>query len=214
MNPQTGQAAHQRYGYLEQSKVTVSRKNENMVFRTVPGAQARQHFEIPQETATCAALGQQPWQRPYPMILDSFGGPILYFRADSAGLQAVDNTPDDPQAQGTGRGVYHFRDNSDLLNETAHLVRLNARGEHNPLDIEGTTFPYPPNNVFQVPAAFATLGRDHRFAAYVRNKNANSSVAPQKKDSYLLISAGEDGIFGTADDIANFDHNGAELQHP
>jgi len=33
-------------------------------------------------------------------------------------------------------------------------------------------------------------------------------LEPARADSYLLISAGADGRYGTADDIANFEHNG------
>ena len=52
------------------------------------------------------------------------------------------------------------------------------------------------------------------FWAYVRNKDIQTKVAPHNPDTFLLISAGPDGIFGTSDDIANFDHNGAELSEP
>ncbi|MFC1763773.1 hypothetical protein ACFL6U_17070, partial [Planctomycetota bacterium] len=30
---------------------------------------------------------------------------------------------------------------------------------------------------------------------------------PQRRDSYILISAGWDGLYGTRDDVTNFDQN-------
>lgn len=203
-----------RFGpYIDQSKVKLSRRNDNQNVQDPPQS-IRQHFEIEAETKAAEALGRLPARRMYPMFLDSFGGPILYFRADVAGVQAVDNSPNDSQAQGSGLGKYHFRDNSELLNDNAQPLVLSANNKHHNLDDDGN-FPYPPNNAFDMSNqnAVRNMGRTNRFAAYVRNKNSTSILTAQRADSYLLISAGRDGLFGTGDDITNFEHNGGELIH-
>ena len=45
---------------------------------------------------------------------------------------------------------------------------------------------------------FATGGENPPGTARVR-------VVPFRKDSFLLISAGQDGVYGTKDDVTNFD---------
>jgi type II secretory pathway pseudopilin PulG len=206
-----------RVNFIDQSKVKVSKRNDNVNFRQVAGSPGRQHFEIEQETKTAEALGQQPWQRPYPMFLDAFGGPILYFRSDPAGIQAVDYSPDDTQAQGSGRGRLHFRDNSTLLRDQDQRLMLSPKNEHHTLDVENAPQEMYPNATNSYDMSNQTfvrnLPRDFRFAAYTRNKNSATTLTPQKVDSYLLMSAGPDGIYGTGDDITNFEHNGAELIH-
>lgn len=219
LNPQTRVPSRPRYGpYIDLSKVKASQRNDSMNVRRVAGTNLTHHFAIDRETQTADTLGRQPWQRLTPMFLDAFGGPILYFRADPAGIQGVDDSPNDIPSRiaETGRGKYHYRDNSDLLLDNRQPLLLNPNGQHHRLDYEGGSFPYPNNNnVFDMnnPNLVRNLGRDYRFAAYVRNKNTTATLAAQKPDSYLLISSGEDGLFGTADDIANFDHNGADLIH-
>jgi prepilin-type N-terminal cleavage/methylation domain-containing protein len=162
-------------------------------------------FEIPAETEAGEASASTPFPRHYPMFLDEFGGPILYFRADPAGRAIADLRPGD---SGEPRGIFHWVDNSQLLDTEdpdAAPLKLTPQGEHRLL------FDYPAP---LVPADIdlTDTSRQDNFAAYIRNKSIEAKVTPYKPDSFLLISAGPDGIFGSADDIVNnFDHNGAEL---
>ena len=41
------------------------------------------------------------------------------------------------------------------------------------------------------------------FTHVLRNRSVIAAPRPHRDDSYLLLSAGPDGIFGTPDDIAN-----------
>jgi hypothetical protein len=43
-----------------------------------------------------------------------------------------------------------------------------------------------------------------RFYLNTQDHQSPSSPQPYRSDSYILISAGEDGLYGTADDICNF----------
>jgi hypothetical protein len=82
--------------------------------------------------------------------------------------------------------VYHVRDNADLvfIKEMSDRARKGTApaGTWNPLDT-GTTF--------------------YDLISDPRATTANFAV-PHKPDSYILISAGADGFYGTADDICNF----------
>ena len=190
----------QRYGpYVDLAKVAVTNWNPQAQTSGRPGS-----FEIPAEAAAGEALNQPPWKRGYPMFLDEFGGPILYWRADPAGLCAADDFPTDAQAAGTSRGIYHFADNTPLLYGN-HRLTLRANNK-------------PQRLIFgQYPVALLPDNLDpslNPFAAYIRNKAIEAKVTPYETDGYLLISAGPDGVYGTADDIDNFEHNGAELVEP
>ena len=52
------------------------------------------------------------------------------------------------------------------------------------------------------------LGRDNNqyefFYDYIRDPKISARVWPYRPDSYILISAGADGLYGTGDDIRNF----------
>ncbi len=194
--------------FIDLSKVTVTKWNPNA--QIVGGGMGS--FEIPVEDEATEALGGQPERRNYPMFLDEFGGPLLYWRADPAGLKVADRSPTDDDVSGTNRnrrGVYHFRDNDDLLNcldSNKHPLQLSAGNNVHRLDF-GYPAPY-------IPADIDPETQGQNFPLYIRNKSIEAKVASQKTDSYMLISAGPDGIYGTADDVANFDHNGAELTNP
>ena len=44
-----------------------------------------------------------------------------------------------------------------------------------------------------------------KFEKMIVNENIQSIKRPYRADSYILLSAGKDGDFGTADDVFNFD---------
>ena len=114
------------------------------------------------------------------------GTPILYYRANPASRLFDPANPDD--------SIYNARDNAPLIN----LRRLadwakpqDARRRHwfEP-DYKDSGFEF--------------------FYEYIRDPKveARPSVGgygwPYRPDSYLLISAGADGLYGTDDDIKNF----------
>ena len=179
-------------------------------------------FEIPREIEARESSGQDAShfpRRDYPMFLDAFGGPILYWRADPSGIQACDDSPNNigisPEER-TSLGIYHFRDSGSLLiqpnnqqggrQEQLVLNPRNANKTHRLRWVAPEAMP-----IGGGPAPDEQLDG---FWAYIRNKAIQTRVAPFRPDSFLLISAGVDGTFGTADDIANFDHNASELTDP
>ncbi len=113
------------------------------------------------------------------------GMPILYYRADTAKtLHDIDN-PDNLQ------NIYDYHDNQELL-------RLGKPFDPPPTGGQHKLFADPDN-----PAP------GHRFYKNITNDKmlATTMVAvrPYREDTYILISAGYDGEYGTPDDICNFD---------
>ena len=110
------------------------------------------------------------------------GMPILYYRANTANIRHNVDTPDDPQ------NIYNFRDNQALL----------TLGQ--PWDIGS-----------QGNAGTHALLNPTRFYMNTRNEKVLTTSRPYRSDTFILISAGWDGEYGTPDDICNFDWRYVEL---
>jgi len=74
--------------------------------------------------------------------------------------------------------IYDYRDNHALL----ALGVPGKPGQKHPL--------------YENPKIFYEMSRNYRFTE--TNK-------PQRADTYILLSAGQDGLYGTKDDFTNFD---------
>jgi len=103
------------------------------------------------------------------------GMPVLYYRADTSRMSHDVNTP------GNTDNIYNYLDNHDFLS-----LGLPPDGSTvHPLYQRGSD---PVGQVF-----------------YENILDASSPIPrPHNKDSYILISAGWDGIYGTRDDVYNF----------
>ncbi|MBN1804284.1 MAG: hypothetical protein JW837_03445 [Sedimentisphaerales bacterium] len=75
--------------------------------------------------------------------------------------------------------IYKATDNDALVN-----VKQAADGKEHPLALPGGAYQY--------------------FYNYILNPQITAIPWPYRPDSYILISAGEDGLYGTGDDIRNF----------
>lgn len=104
------------------------------------------------------------------------GMPILYYKADSSKLVHDVNDPTNPN------NIYNYLDNHAFLN----------------LGLPWDTTKKPP--LYQ-----GTVGLPGQvFYEKTLDKSALPIQRPHNKDSYILISAGWDGIYGTRDDVYNF----------
>ena len=107
------------------------------------------------------------------------GSPILYYKADtsSRNFPEIDDSTDNPDAMVS---IYNSIDNEELL-------MLNSVKE-------------------ALPHKFNETPGDGRKLFYnaITNPKITSVARPYNQDSYILISAGKDGIYGTSDDIFNF----------
>lgn len=106
------------------------------------------------------------------------GTPILYYRADTSSKILED--------------IYNAHDNSPLA-ALGKVTKSGASGEDHPYE-----FWEPDFGGFY---AFDSEGgiKDSKITAAM-----NPAGWPHRPDSYILISAGEDGSYGTRDDIRNF----------
>lgn len=106
------------------------------------------------------------------------GTPILYYRANTSSKSLIPSgSPANYQDQ-----IYNPRDNFPLIN-LGRLADWNkssaARRKH---ILEDFNF----------------------FYEYIRDPKITARPWPYRPDSYILISAGPDGEYGTGDDICNF----------
>lgn len=148
-------------------------------------------------------------------FLDAFGQPVLYYRANPAGVRMTDFN------QFGGRGgvpvIYNEQDNAHITGsmDTSFLGMDFGAG---PLGSDyGDCFHYLAN-VGEMPDGPSDTDHDCQpggrksFAHTIYDPNATIGTAagiarPHRPDSYLLISAGPDGIYGSSDDVANFKVN-------
>ncbi len=105
------------------------------------------------------------------------GLPVLYYRADPS-AKIIEE-------------IYSSRDNDNLVYAKEQTDRLN-RG----------TPPARPGSARWNPL----FGVSDLFYEYITDWRASTTTfpVPHKPDSYILISAGNDGFYGTDDDITNF----------
>lgn len=108
------------------------------------------------------------------------GTPILYFRADPSAFntELIPTTTMPNHA----RNIYNYMDNYWLMQ-----LKSVANGENHPLWI-------------------STAAGD-KFYGFIGDPLIPNLTRPVRPDSFLLISAGSDGLYGTKDDICNFDPN-------
>lgn len=190
-----GDPVYPRYGpYVDQSKV-----------ETTSFVNVALGFAVPAEIEAREKIGGGVPQRTFPMYLDARGYPVLYWRADPAGKAVADRVA----VGGAQRGRYHWFDNGGLLTDEEmsggdpdganYALVLNQGGLGHALEWNGA-MPATPNPNTPLPLGY--------FQAYIQDQNVTARFEPQRSDSYLLISPGRDGRYGTADDITNFQHHG------
>ncbi len=170
--------AYPRFGpYLQMDKIRVTTNKA--------AGNANATFPVPNDQTAGAV-------RDYPMFLDSFDQPILYWRADGAGAVMADPN----HAAGVNRGIYHWDDNRDLL-VGANALDFGGGSSGQPnaghqLDwFNGTFDPNSPSQKYD------------NFQGFIIDQAIKAKPTPKRPSDYILISAGPDGRYGTADDVCN-----------
>ena len=114
---------------------------------------------------------------------EKIGMPILYYKADTSNkwhyYDADDNIVE-PEVRDNRGNIYNYYDNQEL-------VALGDPGEPAGGDSQHE------------------LSEIERFYKNTRNHKIVRPSRPFREDSFILISAGFDSEYGTADDICNFD---------
>ena len=115
------------------------------------------------------------------------GMPILYYKANTANFNHNIANPDDPG------NIYSYWDNQSLLT-------LGKPWESGILDSS-------PHRL-----AIENGQAGVRFYMNTKNHRVTTATRPHRADTFILISAGYDGEYGTPDDICNYEWKYRELQ--
>ena len=114
------------------------------------------------------------------------GMPILYYKANTANTRHNVTAPNDPQ------NIYNYLDNQALL----------MLGK-----------PWDQGATASIPHRLAVENGQQGVRFYLNTKNDKVTTAsrPFRADTFILISAGYDGEYGTPDDICNYEWKYREL---
>ena len=104
------------------------------------------------------------------------GAPILYYRANTSSKSI-----EDPYME---KRIYNGYDNQILINLVIDEKNLTPEQRNNTLANATNRFKF--------------------FYNYIRDPKVAAIPWPYRPDSYILILAGADGLYGTSDDICNF----------
>jgi len=144
----------------------------------------------PGNEATTATRGQY-------LFADAWGRPILYYKANKAARNML-GTEDQS-------GVYWQEDNGLITGSTGGTRNFDG------IDFGAGTI--PGKDYYHAIAVVEPVGPtsiltedtfDNTFARYIWNADIKAKPEPVRKDSYLLISAGKDGVYGNSDDVTNW----------
>lgn len=159
-----------------------------------------------------------------PMFVDGFGNPILYYAAN-VGTEAPLTVRTPAAGQNFVVGRYDQQDNAHFTgSETANKngrfpVDLTiGSGTDDGWDFGGqgqsAGFKHPLGKYGYNPAQPTTWPQSGTFAANICDRNIFDSTSrdngvtgklwPHKADSFVLVSAGKNGLYGDADDVRNF----------
>ena len=125
------------------------------------------------------------------------GSPILYYRANTAYKTIYPTEP-------INNRIYNYTDNKALL-DLGKLTPTGAVGKPHPLGFAvGTDYPVFYGDKYTFSAADAVTYGTSTGYGIKDPKIPPPNAWPYRPDSYILISAGADGLYGTADDIHNY----------
>jgi len=138
------------------------------------------------------------------VFVDAWDHPILYYKASPSSILMLSNA----SAAAGARGIYSQEDNSIITGSDSSLA--SDRGlDFGPGAINGgyheirlSKAPLATDTVDSVASTGANF--DHSFARFIIDPTVKTRPTPVQKDSYLLISAGPDARYGTADDVVNW----------
>jgi type II secretory pathway pseudopilin PulG len=149
-----------------------------------------------------------------PCFLDAFEYPILYYRANPAGARVAQKSYANA-VDATTAGMYYLEDNVAITGYTNALwgtasspttAGLNlGRGISHPFGFFSDSIAASGDLTTKNQQIVTQTGMGRLIAD--RNVTTAAILRPQRSDSYLLLSPGPDGLYGTADDVGNFNVN-------
>ena len=137
----------------------------------------------PDTYVICDSFGVKNCTYPDTKKTFKIGTPILYYKANPSS-KSIDNT------YAYYERIYNAVDNFPLVD----LGRLTSDGTAGDAHQTSDSTPIP----------FLSAPYNYFYEDYILDPKITYNNWPYRSDSYLLISAGVDGIYGTEDDITNF----------
>ncbi|NLX55640.1 MAG: prepilin-type N-terminal cleavage/methylation domain-containing protein [Planctomycetaceae bacterium] len=143
---------------------------------------------------------------------ESFGSPVLYYRANASALNPFCRTgfgQNRMGASGDMAGIYCHQDNSYITgdDQTQQSAKVGW-------DFAGAGEVHRIGRFGLDEANVAEITEKQSFVDFLRNPDAPGqakdaagntiSITPHNPGTFILLTAGPDGLFGTSDDIGNF----------
>jgi prepilin-type N-terminal cleavage/methylation domain-containing protein len=122
------------------------------------------------------------------------GMPILYYKADSSGSYHDVNAPATPDSFSNNGFIYNVFDNEDLVQMGKPWETFGSTQKEHSLSV----------GLSGINKFYEETQNDQILITSQAARNSGLSKRPYRADSFILISAGFDGEYGTADDIRNF----------
>ena len=138
---------------------------------------------MPDSFVLCDVFGKWPIKLTDRSRQVKAGTPVLYFRANPV-MKLIADVQNLSSNTNYTQYTYNYLDNEELVNWISSQL--------------------PPE---QIPnESFYQLGPSW-FYRQIRDTRIFAAPTAMRRDSYILISAGHDGVYGTEDDIYNFERN-------
>jgi len=170
--------------YLKPDGVQLAKRNE------LPGAPDDTTYPVGNEA---------------PVIVDVFNHPVLYYVANpmvAAKRGRIAQDVDDPSDPAL-RGIYNFLDNEAFTGNGSSSDGFDfGAGPHWIKEFGNAD---EPDNLGTFQGTFVSYIHDHRVGQTGGGAGDHGAVAPYNRDTFLLITAGKDGIYGSRDDVSNFE---------
>jgi len=136
------------------------------------------------------------------VLLDTFNSakplPIVYFKANSRGRSITPNN--------ANPGIYNFADNERILSPfgMASPLNIDQYPDVSALPTSPTEWNYGgyKHTLLQ---CFPYYIWDHKSEGMTPWLKGQWAARPYNPDTFILMTAGHDGIYGTEDDICNFE---------
>jgi len=137
------------------------------------------------------------------ILLDGYGFPILYYRAEPGAEIAFTQS----RKAGSLLGTYCQEDNADFTGSTSLSKNgwdLKPGKFHNMKDFDdqATGDPSVANQQPRINTFNEKLYNPDVFNA--TKSGTSGAIKPYNADSFILLSPGADGVYGTRDDVKNF----------
>lgn len=130
--------------------------------------------------------------------IDNFGRPILYYRARRAAPMMVT----DP---GNAIGIYDQRDNQAFTGSNAGMVGTGLDfGAGTNHTIANSQYPSIDPSSDNLGGSGYDTGGAGTFEQFIWDSSVTARNVPNRRETYLLISAGPDAVYGTGDDVTNW----------